>query len=430
MQPIAPPSQSQGQAAAARISNPVDNQQPVTTFSRTVSSAHGLAGASTSTSEQPADDANKAPSDTGLVVRTTAETQALSVRSEPMSQSSIMAITTGRFNPLALEVVRQVRNRVIEDLQLPGCQHTYQPYFWLSELAHRQMAPSIRHQRTGVDIQSQVIHQLLMPESAAKQHFQSHFEYRQVDYGFTSVDAAGVPEKNYGVFASKPIAKGALLGIYSGIGYLFRTEYLTERYCDWRTKRLHRQFYEEMPDFMSYYRTVIAGLRGKEQTQRTTTKFATKAEAIDPMCSIGILPDHERYTPMHFVNSANEPKKVNTDFVFVTVNTGSDKFFVPALVARKNIAAGQELLNPCFANSDAETKALITTSAADEKAFYISSRDAHLDLIDKLNTGVPGRRPISPYVAAPAIDLSEVLQKSVRAKVTKNQPSGSAASGD
>ena len=58
-------------------------------------------------------------------------------------------------------------------------------------------------------------------------------------------------------------------------------------------------------------------------------------------------------------------------------------------------------------------------SAADEKAFYIRSRDAHLDLIDELNAGVPGRRPISPYVAAPAIDLSEVLQKSVRGKVTK-----------
>ena len=430
MQPVTSSSQSQVKAAAAKISNPVDNQQPGTTFSRTVSSAHGLAGASTSTSEQPADDANRAPSDTGLVVRTITETQALSVRSEPMSQSSIMGITAGRFNPLALELVRQVRNRVIEDLQLPGGQHTYQPYFWLSELAHRQMAPSNRHQRTGVDIQSQVIHQLLMPESAAKQHFQSHFEYRQVDYGFTSVDAAGVPEKNYGVFASKPIAKGSLLGIYSGIAYLIRSEYLTERYCDWRTERLHRQFSEEMPDFMSYHRTLMAGLRGKEQTQRTITKFGTKVEAADPLCSIFIVPDKERYTSMHFVNSANKLKNVNTDFVCVTVKTGSDNFFVPALVARKNIACGQELLSPCFVNIDAKTKSILTMSAADEKAFYIRSRDAHLDLIDKLNAGVSGRRPISPYVAAPAIDLSEVLQKSVRGKVTKNQPSGSAASGD
>ena len=308
--------------------------------------------------------------------------------------------------------------------------HTYQPYFWLSELAHRRMAPSIRQQMTGVDMQSQVIHQLLMSEDAAKRHFQSCLEYRQVDYGFTSVDAAGVPEKNYGVFASKPIAKGFLLGIYSGIGYLFRTEYLTRKDCDWRTERLHRQFYEEMPDFMSYYRTVMAGLRGKEQTQRTATKFATKAEAVDPMCSIGMLPDHERYTPMHFVNSANEPKKVNTDFVYITVNTGFDKFFVPALVAKKNIAAGQELLSTNFVNLDAKTKSLITMSAADEKAFYIRTRDVHFDLIGKLNAGVPGRRPISPIVAAPAINLSEVLRKSVRGKVAKNQPSASAASGD
>ena len=428
MQPITPPSQNQGQAAASITNNSEKSQHPSTAYARVVSATHEYASTSAATRERPTDD-NEAetPPSTDLVARTITEMQALSVRSGPLPQSSITFMTAGRFPPPTAE--KRIDGPSTDTFDLPEG-HTYQPYFWLSELAHRRMAPSIRQQRTGVDMQSQVIHQLLMPESAAKQHFQSHFEYRQVDYGFTSVDAAGVPEKNYGVFASKPIAKGSLLGIYSGIGYLFRTEYLTERYCDWRTERLHRQFYEEMPDFMSYYRTVMAGLRGKEQTQRTTTKFATKAEAIDPMCSIGILPDHERYTPMHFVNSANKFKNVNTDFVFVTVNTDSDKFFVPALVARKNIAAGQELLNPCFANSDAETKALITKSAANEKAFYISSRDAHFDLIDKLNAGVPGRRPISPYVAAPAIDLSEVLQKSVRGKVTKNQPSGSAASGD
>ena len=44
-------------------------------------------------------------------------------------------------------------------------------------------------------MQSQVIDQLRMSESAAKQDFQLRLEYRQVDYGFTSVDASGEPEK-------------------------------------------------------------------------------------------------------------------------------------------------------------------------------------------------------------------------------------------
>ena len=427
MQPIAPPSQSQGQAAVSNINTAEKSQHSSTAFPH--AAADGHASTSAATREPPTNNEAETPPRTDLLARTITEMQALSVRSEPLPQSRITFMTAGRLPPPTAGADKRIDGPSTDNFDLPEG-HTYQPYFWLSELAHRRMAPSIRQQMTGVDMQSQVIHQLLMSEDAAKRHFQSCLEYRQVDYGFTSVDAAGVPEKNYGVFASKPIAKGSLLGIYSGTGYLFRTEYLTRKDCDWRTERLHKQFYEEMPDFMSYYRTVMSGLRGKEQTQRTATKFATKAETVDPMCSIGILPDHERYTPMHFVNSANELKEVNTDFVYVAVNTGSDKFFVPALVAKKNIAAGQELLSTNFVNFDAKTKSLITMSAADEKAFYMRTRDVHFDLIGKLNAGVPGRRPISPIVAAPAINISEVLRKSVRGKAAKNQPSASAASGD
>lgn len=428
MQPITPSSPSQGQAALSNIDTAETSQHPNTAFARAASAADGHASTSDATRELPAkNNEAETPPSTDLVARTITEMQALSVRSDPLPHSSITLMTAGRLTLPTAE--KRVDGPSTDTFVLPEG-HTYQPYFWLSELAHRRMAPSIRQQMTGVDMQSEVIRQLLMSEDAAKRHFQACLEYRHVDYGFTSVDAAGVPEKNYGVFASKPIAKGSLLGIYSGIGYLFRTEYLTRKDCDWRTEHLHRQFYEEMPDFMSYYRTVMSGLRGKEQTQRTATKFATKAEAVDPMCSIGILPDHERYTPMHFVNSANEPKKVNTGFVYITVNTGSDKFFVPAVVAKKNIAAGQELLSSSFVNFDAKTKSLITMSATDEKAFYNRTRDVHFDLIGKLNAGLPGRRPISPIVAAPAINLSEVLRKSVRGKVAKNQPSASAASGN
>ena len=428
MRPITSSSRSQNQAAAANIINREDNLQPNTAFARAVSEAHGYASATASTREQAADGADTSP-DTGLVARTITETQALSVRSEPMSQSSIMAITAGRFNPLALAATRRIRNPVIEDLQTPGGRHTYQPYFWLSKLAHRLMAPPVT--KHTAEMQFQVIVQLVMSESAAKQDFQSRLEYRLVDYGYTSVDASGVPEKNYGVFARTPIAKGALLGIYSGIGYLIRSESWTETNHDWSAEHLHRQFSEEMPDLMSCYRTLAAGLRGKEQTQRTPTKYGLAELTVNPSNRINIVPDNERYTPMHFINSANKPEDANTTFDLITVNTGSDNFHIPICVSTREIAAGQELLLSYYANATAEKKRAITLNGAEEKANFDIILTNYLRLINKLNCAEPGRPPISPIVAAPVICVSEIIRKTFHMKVTKrHQPSGIDASGD
>ena len=430
MRPITSSSRSQNQAVAANIINREDNQQPSTAFARTVSEAHGNASATASTGEQAADGAD-APPNTGLVARTITETQALSVRSEPMSQSSIMAITAGRFNPLALAAIRRIRKRnpAIEDLQIPGGRHTYQPYFWLSELAHRLMAPPVT--KHTAEMQFQVIGQLLMSERTAKQEFHKRFEYRLVDYGYSSVHASGMPEKNYGVFASRPIARGALLGIYSGIGYSIRSQGWTETKHDRSAEHLHRQFSEEMPDVMSCYRTLAAGLRGKEQTQRTPTKYGLAELTVNPSNRINIVPDNERYTPMHFINSANKPEDANTTFDLITVNTGSDNFHIPICVSTREIAAGQELLLSYYANATAEKKRAITLNGAEEKANFDIILTNYLRLINKLNRAEPGRPPISPIVAAPVICISEIIRKTFHRKVAKrHQPSGIDASGD
>ena len=428
MRPIPSSSRSQNQVAAANIINREDNQQPGTAFARTVSEAYGNASATASTEEQAADGADTPPN-TGLVARTITETQALPVRSEPMSQSTIMAITAGRFNPLALAAIRRIRNPVIEDLQIPEGRHTYQPYFWLSKLAHRQMAPPLTKQTA--DMQYQVIGQLLMSEGTAKQEFHERFEYRLVDYGYTSLDVSGMPEKNYGVFAIRPVAKGALLGIYSGIGYLIRSESWAKTNCDWRPEHLHRQFSEEMPDLMSCYRTLAAGLRGKEQTQRTPTKYGLAELTVNPSNRINIVPDNERYTPMHFINSANEPEDANTTFDLITVNTGSDNFHIPICVATREIAAGQELMLSYYTNATAEKKRAIALNGAEEKAKFDIILTNYLRLINKLNRAEPGRPPISPIVAAPVICISEIIRKTFRGKVAKrHQPSGIDASGD
>ena len=408
MLPISSSSQGHDQAAAADITNPKDNQQLNTASTRAVSVTHGHASTSAAIREQLTDEADM-PSDTGLIARTIRETQALSVRSEPMPQSSIMVISTGRFNPLTVR--RPIGNPVIEELQLSGGRHTYQPYFWISPLAHDQFAPFATRQRT--ELQSQVIDQLLMSESAAKENFQAHFEYRLVDYGFTSVDASGEREKNYGVFARKPIAEGTLLGIYSGVGYLLKKIPWAKKMLNEYPEYAHRQFTEEMPEFMSYYRTMMAGLRDKEQTQRTPMKFSVTAEAKKPQNFIAIVPDQERYTPMHFVNSANRLENANTDFDLIYIKTDSDKYLVPVFVAIKEIAAGKELLASYVKTIDRLT-GVLKRSAAEEKTFFEGKLDDHLDLIKQINSAVPNKQPISPFVTAPALDLSEIFRKAAR----------------
>ena len=396
MQHISSSSQDQAQATAANITNSADRQRPSTAFNHTVSAAYGHASASTSTREQLTNEA--VPSGTGLAARTIA-----------------------------------VGTPLTDDQLLPEG-HTYQPYFSISQLAHcqayRLVAPSTTV-HSG-DVQSQVIRQFLMSEREAKKDFQERFEYRFVDYGYTSVDAAGMPEKNYGVFARKPVAKGEFLGIYSCIGYLNISESWEETNRNWDTGYLHQKFFEEAPDFMSYHRTLMAGLRGKEQTQRTLVKYNIEARPEDSLNCICFVPDNERYTPMHFVNSANRSEDVNARFELISVKTDTGNFLSPILVATENIAVGQELLASYYVDSNVKASGVYERSATEEKEFYNTIMDDYLGFIDKLNHVEPDRQPISPYVAATALSISEVfriIEARRRRSVAKtDEPSSSGAS--
>ena len=134
---------------------------------------------------------------------------------------------------------------------------------------------------------------------------------------------------------------------------------------------------------------------------------------------------------MHFVNSADHPEDVNADFEYITVSTGSNNFLVPVLVATRQIPAGQELLTSYRVDPEVKSRGVFERSATEEKEYFKGRLDDHLDLINKLNRAEPDRRPISPYVAAPAFCLSKVLRKTVRNKVAKRrQLSGIDASGD
>ena len=110
MQHISSSSQDQAQATAANITSSADRQRPSTAFTHTVSAAYGHVSATTSAREQLTNEAG-IPSGTGLAART-------------------IAVGT----PLT-------------DDQLLPAEHTYQPYFSISQLAHcqayRLVAPSI-----------------------------------------------------------------------------------------------------------------------------------------------------------------------------------------------------------------------------------------------------------------------------------------------
>ena len=186
------------------------------------------------TGERSASDGDTPP-DGGLITRAITETGVLSARHQPLSHCGIKVVTAGNFRPD--KASKPVGKPVIcDDSDLPGG-HTRQPCFWLSSLARRLLTP-IRGPHAGK--QCWVNDQFSMSENEARQDFRARFEHRLVGYGFTGSDASGGPEKNYGVFASTPLAKGELLGIYSGIGYAINNESWAKKNRDWRRACLHQ----------------------------------------------------------------------------------------------------------------------------------------------------------------------------------------------
>ena len=309
-------------------------------------------------------------------------------------------------------VNRATTRAILDEPHLPPG-HTFQPYFWISPLAHEQFyaAPCQSEER-----RAQVVAQLRMSKHQARQYFTEHFEYRLVDYGFSCTSeqpqALGA-NKNYGLFARAPASSGEVLGIYSGVAYLLRKPYWWQDGRDWDLDTLQPAFYREMPDFMSCHRTLQAGVRGQRHNQRTLSKYSLEGSCADALYLVHIAPDNDRFTPMHFINSANTPADANAVVAFVPIATSDGQFTVPAFVATRDIRVGEEILSDYLAAPNDDKKKFRVMSAAEEKRVHDRNIQSQINLARRLN--YPARaRPISPFVAAPVIYVSQMVRQSGR----------------
>lgn len=296
--------------------------------------------------------------------------------------------------------------------------HTFQPYFWISAIANEKLYADKFQSKDRV---LQVVDQLSMSKKEARQYFAEHFEYRQVNYGYNCTcehPEGPEPGKNYGLFARAPVRCGDVLGVYSGVAYLLRNSAWLKQPGGWCSKTLQPAFYREMPDFMSCHRNLQASVRGKKYTQRTASKFSVEGNCTDAIYTIYIAPDNNRLTPMHFVNSANCPPDVNAVVGFVPVATVMGKFTVPAYVAVRDIQVGEEILSNYLTSGSEDKKAFRMTPAGWEKMVHDANIQKQMRLAQRLNCEEMAR-PISPFVAAPVIYVSETVRKCHRQKPEK-----------
>ncbi len=291
--------------------------------------------------------------------------------------------------------------------------HTFQPYFWISTFANEKLYADKFQPEANV---LRVVDQLSMSKKEARQYFAEHFEYRQVDYGYNCTcehPEEPDPGKNYGLFARAPVRCGDVLGVYSGVAYLLRNSAWLKQPGDLCPKTLQPAFYREMPDFMSCHRNLQASVRGKTYTQRTASKFSMEGNCADAIYTIYIAPDNNRLTPMHFVNSANCRPDVNAVVAFVPVATAMGQFTVPAYVAVRDIQVGEEILSDYLTSEDKKTFRVMP--ASQEKLVHDGNIQKQMRLAQRLNCAEMVR-PISPFVAAPVIYVSETVRKCHRQK--------------
>ena len=309
-------------------------------------------------------------------------------------------------------VNRTTARAILDEAHFPAG-HTFQPYFWISPLANEQFYAD-RFQPE--ERRAQVVAQLRMSKNRARQYFTEHFEYRLVDYGFSCTSEqpqALSSSKNYGLFARAPARSGEVLGVYSGVAYLLRTSSWWQDDRGWGLDTLQPAFYREMPDFMSCHRNLQAGVRGQRLNQRTTSKFSLEGSCADARYIVHIAPDNDRFTPMHFINSANTRADANAVIAFVPIATSEGQFTVPAFIAIRDIQVGEEILSDYLAPPHDDKKKFRVMSAAEEKLIHDRNIKSQLNLVRRLNCSAMAR-PISPFVAAPVIYVSEMVRKCCR----------------
>ena len=119
---------------------------------------------------------------------------------------------------------------------------------------------------------------------------------------------------------------------------------------------------------------------------------------------------------MHFVNSANCRQEVNAVVTFVPVATAMGRFTVPAYVAVRDIQVGEEILSDYLISED--KKSFRIMPAGEEKLVHDGSIQKQMRLAQRLNCAERAR-PISPFVAAPVVYVSETVRKCQRQKPEK-----------
>ena len=296
------------------------------------------------------------------------------------------------------------------DFQLPAG-HTFRPYFCISPRANEEIVADAFQSE---DRQAQVIAELSMSEKRARQRFHERFEYRLVNYGYacTAESPDDKQVSNCGVFTRLSVKAGQVLGIYSGVAYLLRKSGWMG-FSKGEVEKVHSAFRRGMPDFMSCHRNLCASVRGNSFNQRIVSNYTLKGNCADELYLVHIAPDNNHFTPMHFVNSANTQDHVNAVIVPVAVAISGMQFVVPAFVSTRNIQIGEEILSDYLTLTSpyCHSKQSITTSAATKRLEYDRIAQEMISLTRGLNCLVPDKLPISPFVAAPMICVSEIASK-------------------
>ena len=311
-----------------------------------------------------------------------------------------------------------IKDRLCAPADLPPG-HTYQPYFWISQLAHSQNIPG---DIECAMVKSQILDELSMSENQAHRAFNQRFEYRFVDEGQgflfkdKPVNQTG-PTRNIGLFAKAPVKEFSFLGIYSGIMHSLTTKLASVGHD---TAQLYKELNKQTPDMMSHYRMVSAIFAASAQGHLTPSIYTVLRPSTDYQHRLYLTPDDGRFTPMHFLNYTQQDHKVNVALTFTTLDTDFGLSPLPMIYSTRKIKAGDQLLiklnPPPFHNS---VKPQVVTAEREQHSHQLEAQ-RYFDHVEAYNKIAPNQQ-ISLYDAAPVIYLSDVLRAKAIKALRKTQ---------
>lgn len=298
--------------------------------------------------------------------------------------------------------------------------HTYQPYFWISDLAHSQC--DLGDIECAM-VKSQLFDELSMSENQARRAFNRRFEYRCVDGGLgflfkdKPINQTG-PVKKIGLFAKAPVDELSFLGIYSGIMYSLTIKLASVEH---NTGELYKELKQQTPDMMSHHRMVSAMFADSAQGHLTPSIYTVLRPSADSKHRLFLMPHNGRFTPMHFLDCTQEDEKVNVALTFTTINTDFGLFPLPMIYSTRKINAGDQLLikiNPPPCQNSVKPQEV---TAERERNSHQKEFNYYVEYIEKINRLLPDQQ-VSLYNIAPVIYLSDVLRaKAIKARKRRTQ---------